>query len=233
MTEGIPQIRTAQFDEARLVPPRPPEPDEHEDDEPEVDLGPLVLAVGDRTEPNLLSSELTGKLGTPHIYEPIKPRQRRRFVSDMEEAEDPFALTSPVSLGPAKSYPMPFGPPMQVANQNLIGAISQYGQLIKRASGNTIGNIGQCRALDVQPPGGAKRSDHYWCGALDLALNAYDPIESRVGDNIKAWADRNASKGGGRPFKICLWKTKHHYDHVHISFWEGWTGALPAVPNFF
>ncbi len=58
--------------------------------------------------------------------------------------------------------------------------------------------------------GGAKNSDHLWGGAVDF----FGPKANM--DKLAAWARQH--QGAGKPFRIVIWQSKGHYDHVHISF---------------
>ncbi len=77
-------------------------------------------------------------------------------------------------------------------------------------------SVGQYRDLNVRPEGGAKNSDHYWGGGLDLTIrNSGGGYDMEAMDNLNRWFQDNAERLGVR---YTIWRAAHHYDHVHVSF---------------
>ena len=78
--------------------------------------------------------------------------------------------------------------------------------------------MSRCRAVGQSK---IKNSDHFWCGAGDIAAR------NNLGDRIRAWALQYVGPGSSYPFKYVLWRVPDHFDHVHISYNEDYTGPLP------
>ncbi len=142
-----------------------------------------------------------------------------------------MSTTQAVSTGGPKTVKLPGGKTIHIADSAITDHLKLLGQQIKAAGGSSFGNIGQCRAAGTRPPGGAANSDHYWCGALDVGCNA-NGRGAGAGDKLAAWVKANASRNGGKPFRYALWRVANHFDHVHISAWEGWIGPFPTPPRF-
>lgn len=91
------------------------------------------------------------------------------------------------------------------------GKVRDWGRHIEAKFGLTVSPRGHHRSPQQNKDvGGAKNSDHLWGGALDF----FGPKEKM--DQLAAWARQH--EGPGKPFRIVLWQTKGHFDHVHVSF---------------
>lgn len=238
----VPQVRftvepEAVSEAAPVYPPRPFEPDEHSKDDPRRDelqslgrsLEPqLTSPAVERAQSELESFQLPDRVS---LSNPTAPDFASLF-EPLSPTELPQLGANPAPSGQSQLHVLPNGKQVRVTNPNLVTLIAQHKQQIGFQAGINPERIGQCRDKNVQPPGGAPGSDHYWCGALDIPVNAYSAEGSALGDRIAGWARQYTTRGGGSPFKLVLWKVEYHFDHVHISYWEGWNGPLPIPPRF-
>lgn len=67
--------------------------------------------------------------------------------------------------------------------------------------------------------GGADNSDHLWGGGVDFGGS-----EQQM-DQLADWL--NANSGDDSPFRLVLWRTSGHNDHVHLSFKRNVSTAAP------
>lgn len=100
------------------------------------------------------------------------------------------------------------------------------------------------------------KSDHYDGRAIDWQLNAFDPQDRRIGDEVVAWLSANDGEMAKRfGMQSIIWNNQifrpdgsgwqgyvgqsPHTDHVHFSFsWDGammrtswWTGVPVELPD--
>ena len=67
-------------------------------------------------------------------------------------------------------------------------------------------------------PNGGTYPWHPGGRGLDLGLNANDPVQSALGDQLNSFLNANKDKFG---IYNTLWKVKDHFDHLHIALKEG------------
>jgi len=71
-------------------------------------------------------------------------------------------------------------------------------------------------------------SQHSWSNAIDIFFSEYgdtSPTHQAQIDEVAVWLREHEAE---LDIRVFLWKTKNHYDHIHLDFWPKGYGTPPC-----